>query len=136
MPRQATGRDIGIIFDPDGLISVGQAFREFEAAWNTGLAAMARAGVGVIIDEVFLGASASQARLESALEGLDVLWVGVYCDADVAAGREAARQDRVRGMAAAQAGLVHSGVHYDIQVDTTDLPTVDCARTICERVIH
>jgi len=135
MPRQATGRDIGIIFDPDGLISVGQAFRQVEAAWNTGLAAMARAGVGVIIDEVFLGAAASQARLESALAGLEVLWVGVYCHADVAAAREVARQNRVRGMAAAQAGLVHSGVHYDIEIDTSHRPAMDCARQVFERVI-
>jgi chloramphenicol 3-O phosphotransferase len=65
-----------------------------------------------------------------------VLWVGVHCDADVAAQREAARQNRVKGMAAAQAGLVHSGVHYDIEVDTTNLPAIDCARTICQRVIR
>jgi chloramphenicol 3-O phosphotransferase len=37
-------------------------------------------------------------------------------------------------MAAAQAILVHQGVAYDVQVDTTHAEALDCARAIAARV--
>lgn len=88
----------------------------------------------MIVDEGFLGGAASQDRWRRALAGLDVLWVGVRCDPGVAAGRETARGDRLPGMAAAQAPLVHRGVIYDLEVDTTHTESMDCARTIAGRV--
>jgi chloramphenicol 3-O phosphotransferase len=36
-------------------------------------------------------------------------------------------------MAASQAGLVHQGVVYDLQVDTTHAEALDCARAIAAR---
>jgi chloramphenicol 3-O phosphotransferase len=65
---------------------------------------------------------------------LQVLWVGVRCDGAIAAGREIARGARVIGMATAQAELVHRGVVYDMQVDTTQTEALDCARVIAARV--
>jgi chloramphenicol 3-O phosphotransferase len=38
---------------------------------------MARAGARIIVDEVFLGAPASQQRWKNALGTLPVLWIGV-----------------------------------------------------------
>jgi chloramphenicol 3-O phosphotransferase len=129
--RQAT---TGIEFAADGRISVGAQFRTLEAAWLEGVAAMVRAGGRVIVDDVFLSGAASQARLRKAFDGLAVLWVGVRCDGPVAAGREIARGDRVRGMAAAQAETVHRGVTYDLEVDTTHTELLTCARTIATHV--
>jgi chloramphenicol 3-O phosphotransferase len=40
----------------------------------------------------------------------------------------------VAGMAAAQAVLVHRGVAYDVQVDTTHTEALECARAIAARV--
>jgi chloramphenicol 3-O phosphotransferase len=91
---------------------------------------MARAGARIIVDEAFLGGAASQQRWLTALGTLPVLWVGVRCDGAVAAAREIARGDRVTGMAASQAELVHQDVHYDLQVDTTHTEALDCARAI------
>ena len=85
-----------------------------------------------LVDEVFLGGAASQARLRVALDGLEVLWVGVRCDRVVAANREATRGDRT-GMAESQADLVHNGVVYDLEVDTTATAAIDCARAIAAR---
>jgi chloramphenicol 3-O phosphotransferase len=99
-----------------------------------GVAATVGAGAHVIVDDVFLGGAGSQQRWRAVLDGLDVLWVGVRCDAEVAAGREIARGDRVRGMAAAQADLVHRGVVYDVQVDTTYTESITCAQTIAARL--
>jgi hypothetical protein len=56
-----------------------------------------------------------------ALAGLDVAWVGVWCDAAVTEARESARGDRAPGTARAQVELVHRGVRYDFEVDTTAL---------------
>ncbi|MEV6805633.1 chloramphenicol phosphotransferase CPT [Streptomyces sp. NPDC051132] len=130
MPASLEASDGGIGFAPDGEVTVGPEFRALEAAWIEGVAAMARAGARVIVDEVFLGGAYSQQRWQKALSGLRVLWVGVRCDAAVAAGREIARGDRTVGMAAAQAALVHQGVSYDLEVDTTHAEAMDCARTI------
>lgn len=128
-PAMRDGGD-GIDVAEDGGVSVGARFRLLEAAWMAGVAATVRAGAPVIVDDVFLGGAASQNRWRTALAGLDVLWVGVHCDPAVAGEREAARGDRVVGMAAKQASLVHEGVTYDLEVDTTHTESIECASTI------
>ena len=130
----AASRLSGIEFAPDGAVIVKPEFRALEAAWIEGVAAMAGAGARIILDEAFLGGAASQQRWRRALGTLPVLWVGVRCDGAVAAGREIARGDRVTGMAAAQAELVHQGVGYDLEVDTTHTEALECARAIAARV--
>ena len=74
--------------------------------------------------------AASQQRWQKALGGLNVLWVAVRCDSAVAAGREIARGDRIQGMAVSQADLVHRGVVYDMEVDTTHTEALVCAQFI------
>jgi chloramphenicol 3-O phosphotransferase len=135
MPASMQASDTGIGFAADGGVSVGPQFRTLEAAWMEGVAAMARAGARVIVDEIFLGGAASQQRWQKALGGLGVLWVAVRCDSAVAAGRELARGDRVRGMAVSQAEVVHRGVVYDLEVDTTRSESLACARIIAAHVM-
>ena len=130
MPVAAPGIDIAT----GGALSIRPEFRTAEAAWIRGIAEMARHGARVIVDEVFLGGRQSQQRWQDALTTLPVLWVGVRCEAAVAAGRELARGNRVVGMAAAQADVVHHGVVYDLQVDTTHTEALDCARSIAARI--
>ncbi|MCJ0875157.1 chloramphenicol phosphotransferase CPT [Streptomyces sp. AP-93] len=134
MPAKMQASDDGIVFAADGGVNVGADFRALEAAWMDGVVAMARAGARVIIDDVFLGGAASQQRWQKALGGLAVLWVGVRCESAVAAGREVARGDRIQGMAAAQADVVHEAVIYDLEVDTTHTESLVCARTIAAHV--
>ena len=119
-------------FGSDGSISVSGSFHQAAAAWFQGIGAIARAGVPVIVDEVFLDGGKSQARLATALHGLSVVWVGVRCDTDVAEGRESQRADRIRGQARDQAVRVHEGVRYDLVVDTTRTLPSQCAGTIVE----
>jgi chloramphenicol 3-O phosphotransferase len=125
----------GVVIAPDGQITVGPALRRLDAAWSQGIAAMARAGAGIILDVVLLQGAAGQERWRNVFADLDVLWVGVRCDPLVAAAREAARGDRVPGMAAVQAPRVHQGVIYDIEVDTTHASPEDCARLVVDRVV-
>ncbi|MCD0484069.1 chloramphenicol phosphotransferase CPT [Streptacidiphilus sp. ASG 303] len=130
MPASMRASGAGIEFAPDGQVAVGPEFRMLEAAWIEGVAAMARAGARIIVDEVFLGGADSQERWRKALGDLRVLWVGVRCDGAVAAGREVARGDRVIGMAASQADVVHRGMVYDLEVDTAHAESMECARAI------
>lgn len=134
MPASMRASDAGIAFAPDGGVNVGPRFRRLEAAWMAGIAATVRAGAKVVLDDVFLGGAASQRRWQEALDGLNVLWVGVRCDPEVAVARETARGDRVGGMAASQAALAHHGVTYDLEVDTTHTESLTCARTIAAAI--
>jgi chloramphenicol 3-O phosphotransferase len=132
MPDTAPDAVVGLDFAADGSITVGDEFRRAERSWYEGLAAIARDGTGLVVDEVFLGGAASQERLAAALAGLRVFWVGVRCDASVASEREAARGDRFEGMARAQAEAVHEGVVYDLEVDTAAATSMECARAIVD----
>ncbi|MFF1511459.1 chloramphenicol phosphotransferase CPT [Streptomyces sp. NPDC058326] len=134
LPARMRAADGGIVFDADGGVSVGEDFRALEAAWAEGIVAMARAGARIVVDDVFLGGAASQQRWRKALGDLPALWVGVHCDPTVAAGREIARGDRTLGMAAQQARMVHEGVAYDLEIDTTHTESLECARVIAARV--
>jgi chloramphenicol 3-O phosphotransferase len=135
LPAVMRASDAGIEFTPDGSVIVGPEFRTLEAAWIHGVAAMARAGARVIVDEVFLGGTESQRRWRAALGDLPVLWVGVRCDSAIAVGREVARGDRIAGMAAAQANMVHQGIVYDLEVDTSHAESLECARIIVTHMI-
>jgi chloramphenicol 3-O phosphotransferase len=132
LPPASSAHEPGIAFGSDGVVAVGDRFRQLEHAWYQGLAAIARDDVGVIIDEVFLGGRESQDRLRSSLGGLRVVWVGVRCDLEVAVAREVARPERTQGMASSQAMIVHEGVQYDLQVDTTTSTALECATTIAD----
>ncbi|MGI8418906.1 MAG: chloramphenicol phosphotransferase CPT family protein [Nakamurella sp.] len=135
MPRSMSEEDpAGILISSDGGVIPGPEFRRLEISWNRGLAAIAGSGTGVILDDVFLGGAASQQRVREAFTGLQILWVGVRCDPQVAAAREAARGDRPTGMAASQAELVHLGVEYDLEVDSAHTSPAECARLIAARV--
>jgi chloramphenicol 3-O phosphotransferase len=134
LPARLTGAGAGIAVGADGGVAVGETFRALDVAWSRGIAAMARSGARVIVDEVFLGGPDSQLRWRTALEGLEVLWVGVRCAPEAAAAREAGRGDRVRGMAASQAEAVHRGVVYDLEVDTTGADPMSCARAVVSRL--
>lgn len=123
----------GIDFAADGTIDVGPGFARMELAWMAGVAAMVRAGARVIVDDVLLSGAASRRRWEDALDGLDVLWVGVRCAAEVAEARELARGDRIIGMARSQADVVHTGMTYDVEVDTAGTEALACARLIAAR---
>ena len=117
-------------FTSGGTVVVRAPFRRAETSWYEGLAAIGRAGTGVIIDEVFLAGGESQARLRRALEGLSVIWVGVRCQPAVAEARELQRRDRNIGLARDQAERVHRGVSYDVVVDTSGTAPDECSSAI------
>ena len=134
MPAAMLKADGGFGIAAGGAVTVGERFIALNIAWEQGIAAMARAGAPVIIDDVFLRGRVNQDRWRAALDGLAALWVGVHCDPAVLAERERARGDRVVGMAADQLPFVHAGVTYDLEVDTSNRSPDACAALIIERL--
>jgi len=130
MPRRLLRPDGVLQIQRDGSIVVRSDFRAYERAWMLGVAATARAGANVLVDDVFLGGGASQARWRAACTDVPCRFVGVHCAPEVVAEREAARGDRVTGMATTQATLAHVDVAYDFEVDTTHADPLKCARAI------
>jgi hypothetical protein len=53
-----SGTDAGLEYGAGGEVVVGPEFRALEAAWITGIAAMARAGARIIVDEGGTGSPA------------------------------------------------------------------------------
>jgi len=133
MPKTMLENTEGIIFGVDGSVTPGSDFRALESAWMHGIAEMVYRGAKVIIDDVLLSGFEGQMHWQAALQGLEVLWVGVMCDAEVATARESKRIDRVVGMAALQATKVHVGVKYDVTVDTSKMTTAECVQVILQR---
>jgi chloramphenicol 3-O phosphotransferase len=130
-PRD-TGAGGTFAITAEGSVEVGDAFRAAERARYEGLAAIARAGARLIVDEVLLDGGASQDRLRAAFDGLAVVWVGVRCEPDVAEARELRRSDRTIGMARKQAARVHRGFSYDLEVDTSDATPDACAGLVVD----
>jgi chloramphenicol 3-O phosphotransferase len=133
LPKALLDNTDGITFGADGSVTPGSDFRALEEAWMHGIAEMVYRGAKVIIDDVLLSGVEGQRRWQAALQGLEVLWVGVMCDAEVATAREAKRIDRVAGMAASQATKVHVGVNYDVTLDTSKMTTAECVRVVLQR---
>ncbi len=105
----------------DGVITRGDLFMSLYAGYRHAVAALARSGVSVLLDDLTLDGSVDQRRWDEALHGLDVCWVGVRCDPEVAADRETGRGSRPPGIARHQAESVHDGVRYDVEVDAGSL---------------
>ncbi|MCC5801253.1 MULTISPECIES: chloramphenicol phosphotransferase CPT family protein [Rossellomorea] len=134
MPEAMLKKDSGLTFNGDGSVHPGTEFQKLETAWMHGIGEMARRGARIIIDDVFLSGVKGREKWETALDGLQVLWVGVFCDPDVAAAREKERGDRIEGMAVSQATIVHKDMNYDVKVDTSKSSAEGCIRLIKQKV--
>lgn len=117
--------------DPDGgvRIEVGEPGQRLIRGMHRSIAALARAGNDVIFDHVLLE-PAWWDDLLAALDGLDVTFVGVRCPLDVVEERERQRGHRVIGQARGHFDIVHAHGTYDIEVDTSQLPSEDAAQAI------
>jgi chloramphenicol 3-O phosphotransferase len=101
-------------------VSVGPLGRMLLRAYQAGVGAASRIGLNVLVDEVMIDQT-SWDDWTIALAGLDVVWVGIRCSAEVAEGRNRSRgDDRFAGLARAQTMTVHRGIRYDFEIDTTN----------------
>jgi len=95
------------------------------------IAAMAKQGNNLIVDDVLCDGEMPE-YLEL-LSALDLHLVGVFAPLEVLETRESQRTDRLRGLARWQYGRVHEGIRYDLEVDTSVLTPLECARRIQEK---
>ena len=119
--ERGTFADDGIRFEttPEGArVRVGRLGRQLLRAYQATVGASARVGLNVMVDEVVIDKT-SWDDWTFALQGLDVVWVGIRCAAEVAEERNKVRGDRFRGLARAQTVTVHQYAVYDFEIDTT-----------------
>lgn len=95
------------------------------------IAAMAGQGNNLIVDDVIFSDEIAEYR--ELLSGFELHLVGVTAPLEVLEAREAARGDRLPGLARWQYPRVHKGVDYDLEVDSSRLTPLECARRIRER---
>ncbi len=92
------------------------------------IAAMAGQGNNLIVDDVIFGDEMGEYR--ALLSGFDLHLVGVMAPLEVLEAREATRADRLPGLARWQYPRVHKGIGYDLEVDSSRLTALECARRI------
>jgi len=104
-------------------------FLRTRQGYHRAVAGMVNAGNCVVADHVL----SELWRLEDILEQwgeLDVTMIGVYCPLDELNRRERARGDREPGTAESQFQVVHRGVEYDCEIDTSVQSARECATEI------
>jgi chloramphenicol 3-O phosphotransferase len=114
-------------------ITVGPFGHQVVRGMHRAIAALARSGLDVIVDDVLLEPSWLDDYLV-ALEGLDVIFVGVNAPLDVIEEREAARGDRFPRQARGHYDIVHYDDLYDVRIDTSVTSATAGARLIAERL--
>jgi chloramphenicol 3-O phosphotransferase len=124
-PRAAEG----FLWIEDATIVPGPVGQRLAAGMRAALAAFARAGNDVIVDDVFIDPEWLQAW-RNELGEIELLLVGVVAPIDVLEDRERARGNRIVGEARAQVGVIHRGIEYDLTVDTAHESPEGCARSI------
>ncbi|MFM9844047.1 MAG: chloramphenicol phosphotransferase CPT family protein [Dongiaceae bacterium] len=135
LPENLWGHPDGIIFEtlrdggkPSVAIRSGPAAERLLRGMRHAIAAMARQGNNLIVDDVLL--DGGNAAYDAALAGLEVARVGVLAPLEVLEAREAARGDRMIGLARWQYERVHKDMTYDLTVDTSRATAMACAEMI------
>lgn len=96
-------------------------------------ASFAREGNNLIIDDLCLEPEYLRDYVV-ALQGLDVLYVGLRCPLDVLEKREAERLGRFPGTAIRQDERVHQLAVYDVEIDTSEVSANAAAQVVLERL--
>lgn len=125
--------DLGVRYVADGpaggRLDCGPAVEVAERAMHVGVAALARSGSHVLVDELCRSEELF-GHWNEMLDGLDVAWVGLRCGEDALRDRERRRGDRLPGLSAWSDALVHGTVRYDLELDSSGTD----AETLAERL--
>jgi chloramphenicol 3-O phosphotransferase len=119
----------GCAWTEDAMIVPGPVGERLAAGMRAALAAFARAGNDLIVDDVFIDPAWLDGWRKE-LAGLEWLLVGVLAPLDVLEEREQARGNRILGEARAQVDVIHRGIVYDLTVDTAVQSPEECAGAI------
>ncbi len=135
-PEGSTGRrGLNVVpVNPEGApaftsIQFGDEGKLMLRGMRRAMAAMAKEGVNLVIDDIILEPSFLEDYLQ-AMEGISLYFVGVRCPAEVVSEREASRPGRFPGTAVGHIDICHAHGDYDIEVDTSRKSPEECARSI------
>ena len=109
-------------------ITSGPAVQRVLLGMRHAMAALARHGNNLIVDDVMLDGDA--AEYAEAFKGLTVHWVGVFAPLEMLEAREKVRGDRDIGLSRWLAPRLHKGVKYDLEIDTSQATPAECAARI------
>lgn len=136
LPERLFGRAEGLVFrpvveagHPALAVETGETCRRLLDGIPGAVAALAKAGSNVIVDEVLL-----DGRIETyrrALAGVDWRLIGLTAPLEVLEDRERRRGDREIGLARWQHGRVLAGLAHDLIVDTAQATPDEIADAIC-----
>jgi chloramphenicol 3-O phosphotransferase len=90
-----------------------------------------RRGLNVVADDVVWSPLWLEETIK-ALDGFKAFFIGVFCDDEVAAGREIHRGDRYGGWARGSQIYAHKDAIYDLTLDSSFETPEQCAQTIKE----
>ena len=130
-PRAAEG----FLWTEDGTIVPGPVGQRLATGMRAALAAFARAGNDLLVDDVFIDPLWLEGWHRE-LADIELLLVGVVAPTDVLEERERARGNRIVGEARAQVDVIHRGIEYDLTVDTSRQSPEECARSILGALTH
>ncbi|MDM9626606.1 chloramphenicol phosphotransferase [Rhizobium sp. S152] len=124
--------------DADGLpvvaIKNGPLGERLMKGMRHSIRAMAAQGLDLIVDDVLIGADDVGSReYAELLRPFQFYRVGVFASLEVLEERERKRGDRMLGLARWQFDRVHSGMSYDLELDTSNVSPAECANTIKQR---
>jgi chloramphenicol 3-O phosphotransferase len=136
LPEGMIGHPDGLIFEtvqdqgkPSIVIKTGPVMRRTMRGMQYAIAAMARQGNNLIVDDVMLGGGKMRQYQETLLQH-EVHFVGLFAPLDVLEVRERERGNRPIGLARWQYDRVHSGMTYDLEIDTATASPLECAHRI------
>ena len=119
----------GFLWIEDATIVPGPVGQRLAAGMRAAIAACARQGNDVLVDDVFVD-PAWLDGWRSELAGLSWILVGVFAPVEVLEERERARGNRIAGEARRQVDSIHAGIEYDVTVDTATQSPEECARAV------
>jgi chloramphenicol 3-O phosphotransferase len=118
----AVERFLGGPRDAGGAIEHGDEPAKLFRAFHRAVRACVAEGLGVVVDDALVRRDLLDDWVR-ALNGTDVFFVGVHCSEEELIFRERARRDRAPGGAVGAMKLVHAHAIYDLEIDTTTMPS-------------
>lgn len=135
MPETLQAHPDGIFYEarevggkPAVAVDVGSVGARVLRGMRHAVVAMAAEGNNMIVDDVLLADGVREYR--KLLARFDLRVVGVFASLDVLERREAARGDRMIGLARWQFDRVHREIAYDLNIDGNVRSPMECAAQI------
>lgn len=130
-PRAAEGFE----WAENARIVPGPVGQRLAAGMRAAVAASARAGNDLLVDDVFIDSEWLDAWRHE-LSDLEWFLVGVVAPLEVLEERERVRGNRIAGEARAQLDVIHDGIEYDLVVDSARQSPQECAEAILAMLSH